>query len=192
MNLEPIRRVFRDRGHYELAANDSLCADLLAAQPQHANTEWVLVPRELPPVDPNACADQIDYETSCAYVNGWNECRAAMLATAQAQADVVEAALLEQVVLAIASECKGSRAKITRAARAALAAVKEPLSFTAQAPAQADVVGALYYELLYAVACKFPNETRHETALRYIRERESRQIAPVTQDAPAAVKESKP
>lgn len=29
-----------------------------------------------------------------------------------------------------------------------------------------------YYELLYAVASKYPNETRHETALRYIRERE--------------------
>jgi hypothetical protein len=31
-----------------------------------------------------------------------------------------------------------------------------------------------YYELLYAVARKFPNETRHETALRYIREAETR------------------
>lgn len=29
-----------------------------------------------------------------------------------------------------------------------------------------------YYELLYAVASKYANETRHETALRYIRERE--------------------
>lgn len=29
-----------------------------------------------------------------------------------------------------------------------------------------------YYELIYAVGSKFPNETRHETALRYIRERE--------------------
>ena len=31
----------------------------------------------------------------------------------------------------------------------------------------------LYYELLYAVVRKFPNETRHETALRYIREAEA-------------------
>jgi len=30
-----------------------------------------------------------------------------------------------------------------------------------------------YNELLYAVACKFPGESRHETALRYINERES-------------------
>ena len=30
-----------------------------------------------------------------------------------------------------------------------------------------------YYELLYAVEKKHPNETRHETALRYIREREN-------------------
>lgn len=29
-----------------------------------------------------------------------------------------------------------------------------------------------YHELLYAVACKFEGETRHETALRYINERE--------------------
>lgn len=29
-----------------------------------------------------------------------------------------------------------------------------------------------YNELLYAVAKKYPGETRHETALRYIRERE--------------------
>lgn len=35
--LEPIRRILRDRGHYELAANDSLCAELLAeAQPAPA------------------------------------------------------------------------------------------------------------------------------------------------------------
>ena len=27
-----------------------------------------------------------------------------------------------------------------------------------------------YYELLFAVGIKFPNETRHETALRYIRQ----------------------
>jgi len=29
-----------------------------------------------------------------------------------------------------------------------------------------------YYELLWAVETKHPNETRHETALRYIMERE--------------------
>ena len=31
-----------------------------------------------------------------------------------------------------------------------------------------------YHELLYAVEKKHPNETRHETALRYITEREAR------------------
>ena len=31
-----------------------------------------------------------------------------------------------------------------------------------------------YNELLYAVGIKWPNETRHETALRYIREAEIR------------------
>lgn len=31
----------------------------------------------------------------------------------------------------------------------------------------------LYYELLYAVSRKYPGETRHETALRYIREAEA-------------------
>ena len=30
-----------------------------------------------------------------------------------------------------------------------------------------------YRELLYQVSCKFPNETRHETALRYLKEREA-------------------
>ncbi len=31
----------------------------------------------------------------------------------------------------------------------------------------------LYHELLFAVAQKWPGETRHDTALRYIQERES-------------------
>lgn len=33
-------------------------------------------------------------------------------------------------------------------------------------------------ELVMAVACKFPNETRFQTALRYIREREAKKVAP--------------
>ena len=33
-----------------------------------------------------------------------------------------------------------------------------------------------YNELLYAVCRKFPNETRHQTALRYIREAENIEI----------------
>jgi len=35
-------------------------------------------------------------------------------------------------------------------------------------------VAELYHELLYAVARKFPGESRHETALRYIRDAEER------------------
>jgi len=33
-------------------------------------------------------------------------------------------------------------------------------------------IEAKYYELLWAVEKKFPNESRHETALRYITEQE--------------------
>ena len=36
-----------------------------------------------------------------------------------------------------------------------------------------DELSSKYYELLYAVECKNPGESRHETALRYIREAES-------------------
>ena len=32
----------------------------------------------------------------------------------------------------------------------------------------------LYYELLMAVSTKYPDETRHQTALRYIKECENR------------------
>ena len=35
-----------------------------------------------------------------------------------------------------------------------------------------------YYDLLYAVHRKFPNETRHETALRYIQNAESHDSNP--------------
>ena len=35
-----------------------------------------------------------------------------------------------------------------------------------------------YNELIMAVVCKFPDETRHQTALRYITERESQEVAP--------------
>lgn len=34
-------------------------------------------------------------------------------------------------------------------------------------------ISTLYNELILSVSNKFPNETRHETALRYIREREN-------------------
>lgn len=37
---------------------------------------------------------------------------------------------------------------------------------------QSDAISQLYHELLYAVTKKFPNETRHQTALRYIQQAE--------------------
>jgi|SRR5690606_6923971 len=40
-------------------------------------------------------------------------------------------------------------------------------------PIETEEVGEKYNELLYAVGRKYPGETRHETALRYIRQAES-------------------
>jgi hypothetical protein len=46
-------------------------------------------------------------------------------------------------------------------------------------------IPVLYDELLFAVAQKFPGETRHQTALRYIREAESRGVeGPVKETFP--------
>lgn len=42
-----------------------------------------------------------------------------------------------------------------------------------------------YNELIMAVVRKFPNETRHQTALRYIREAEDRCSAGEAKDAEA-------
>jgi hypothetical protein len=44
--------------------------------------------------------------------------------------------------------------------------------YTTQQTAQ-EPVQALYYELLLAVSNKYPGETRHQTALRYIQQAES-------------------
>ncbi len=48
-----------------------------------------------------------------------------------------------------------------------------------------------YHELLYQVSMKYPNETRHETALRYLKEREQNNNSGVGQ-ADAAIKEQEP
>lgn len=45
-------------------------------------------------------------------------------------------------------------------------------------------VQGLYNELLMAVANKHPGESRHETALRYIREREERAISGPSVETP--------
>lgn len=66
---------------------------------------------------------------------------------------------------------EGSRATQTtiraRAEQMHKAFLATPAQAGAELPAQAK-----YDELIYAVASKFPGETRHQTALRYIRERE--------------------
>ena len=54
---------------------------------------------------------------------------------------------------------------------------KQLVHGTPSAPVSAQPprdVSELYHELLYAVARKFPGESRHETALRYIRDTEER------------------
>lgn len=42
-------------------------------------------------------------------------------------------------------------------------------------------LSALYYELLFAVCKKYPGETRHQTALRYIRQAEASVPGPAQQ-----------
>lgn len=49
-----------------------------------------------------------------------------------------------------------------------------------------------YNELLYAVASKFPGESRHETALRYIRQAEHRDSGPYTTSTSSAAGEEEP
>lgn len=41
-----------------------------------------------------------------------------------------------------------------------------------------DTLSGKYFELLYAVASKYPDETRHQTALRYIQQAESKNNHP--------------
>lgn len=55
-------------------------------------------------------------------------------------------------------------------------------------PQPAPHVQEKYNELLFAVANKYPNESRHETALRYIKEREARIDSVACQDAPKVPK----
>lgn len=44
--------------------------------------------------------------------------------------------------------------------------------------AELTIISDKYWELIYAVASKFPGESRHETALRYIQESEWRRSNP--------------
>lgn len=43
---------------------------------------------------------------------------------------------------------------------------------------EVESLRSLYHELLYAVEKKYPGETRHQTALRYIQEAESKESEP--------------
>lgn len=66
-----------------------------------------------------------------------------------------------------------------RAARAMLSAAPAP-NPSADGDAH-DKCLAKYAELIYAVGNKYPGETRHETALRYIRQAENRDLGPAQQ-----------
>ena len=44
-----------------------------------------------------------------------------------------------------------------------------PINIFTEAVDRIEELEQKYYELIYAVENKFPNETRHETALRYIK-----------------------
>lgn len=54
----------------------------------------------------------------------------------------------------------------------------KPLNGQLLSAAAAAVAGQAYSELLMAVERKFPGESRHQTALRYIREAEARANEP--------------
>lgn len=69
-----------------------------------------------------------------------------------------------------------ARAALSLPAPAALSALKARI--------EAGVAGK-YNELLFAVGNKYPNESRHETALRYIRQAESLPSGPAQSDSRA-------
>lgn len=50
--------------------------------------------------------------------------------------------------------------------------VYPPQNWTTRAANEIEQLRRKYNELIMAVASKFPNETRHETALRYIKKAE--------------------
>ena len=54
--------------------------------------------------------------------------------------------------------------------------------------ARYDDLSKRYYELIMEVGNKYPGETRHETALRYIKERED--LSDVTADADGDIQDS--
>ena len=64
------------------------------------------------------------------------------------------------------------------------AGIVESIGWLAQAQADVEALRNKYSELLYGVATKHPGESRHETALRYILERENRSSGPTSAALP--------
>lgn len=56
-------------------------------------------------------------------------------------------------------------------------------TLTSHPPADGVEMSAKYYELILAVGNKHPGESRHETALRYIRQSENNNAGPAQADA---------
>ena len=67
----------------------------------------------------------------------------------------------------------------------ARAIMEDSMNERSQLLQEIEEINKKYQELLDAVASKFPNETRHETALKYIQEREHR----VESSSPSKVEE---
>lgn len=85
--------------------------------------------------------------------------------------------LIEKVAKSIAVSCK-SDLPYQFAAKSIISMCQEQ---------QAEEIQSLkskYHELLYQVAKKFPDESRHETALRYIRQAENHDNGPEKVDQP--------
>lgn len=64
----------------------------------------------------------------------------------------------------------------------ALAGIPDPSAYVSRVAAMEEA----YHELLYAVANKYDGETRHQTALRYIRERAQSSEGPSSALTPAS------
>lgn len=74
--------------------------------------------------------------------------------------------------------------ELAAAASAEIARLLSDLSAATKRAEAAEAVAARYSELIYRVGSKYPGETRHETALRYITQAEA-----ITEDAARAAQE---
>lgn len=108
------------------------------------------------------------------------------------RAELADAAKLLALIL---SDCEGTDAHSWRKCRRCLALHElenhQPLAVRLVQQAidglsRLAVQERLYHELLYEVASKYPGASRHETARRYIREREQRVSVPSVSSAALA------